>query len=72
MVGRGTGRGWAGSLLLLVTGRHAPHAPSGSDLGTSGGIPAQSLWPGLYMDAGLCPLLSQWQKLSSCWGRAAG
>ena len=33
MVGRGMGRGWAGSLLLLVTGRHAPHALSGSDPG---------------------------------------
>ena len=64
--------GWAGgrraacrSWSLAITPRVPPLGPT---LGTSGGIPAQSLWPSLCMDAGLCPLLSQWQKLSSCWG----
>ena len=66
------GGAWAGGRRAaccswsLATAPRVP--PLGPTLGTSGGIPAQSLWPSLCMDAGLCPLLSQWQKLSSCWG----
>lgn len=67
--GQGVGQAACCSWSLVTTPRMPRLGPT---LGTSGGIPAQSLWPGLCMDAGLCPLLSQWQKLSSCWGRAAG
>lgn len=64
--GRGRGGLAACCSWSLATTPRVP--PLGPTLGTSGGIPAQSLWPGLCMDAGLCPLLSQWQKLCSCWG----
>ena len=53
--------------LLLVTEPYVP-PPRGLTPGISGGIPVQSSRPGLCVETAFCPLLGQWQILSSYLG----